>query len=236
MAPTESRAKKRTANSQGGPDTKKRHTEASKPKTKTVPVTSTIQDEESSDQASSSSDVEMQDAHQIQDVVLAQAGTGASQFFPFDPRWRIPHLFLPTDICSLGYESHQTQKQILAQRKASKPNAAMMEQAKRIWASARKRDLPRAEREKLCKQLADLINGKVVEVVFKHDASRIIQTVRQVLAGIRQSPLTNWSIARQVWKKRRERDGRIRTERALSRTSAEQVFQGLVSRPWIVLS
>jgi pumilio family protein 6 len=53
----------------------------------------------------------------------------------------------------------------------------MMDQAKRIWASAGQRDLPRADREKLCKQLADLIRGKVADVVFKHDASRIIQTV-----------------------------------------------------------
>lgn len=52
-----------------------------------------------------------------------------------------------------------------------------MDQAKRIWASARQRDLPKAEREKLIKDLANLIKGKVTDVVFKHDASRVIQTV-----------------------------------------------------------
>jgi pumilio homology domain family member 6 len=52
-----------------------------------------------------------------------------------------------------------------------------MDEAKRIWASARQKDTPRAEREKLCKDLAGVVKGKVTEVVFKHDASRMIQTV-----------------------------------------------------------
>lgn len=66
------------------------------------------------------------------------------------------------------------------QRKAAKPNAKIIEQAKRIWADAGKLDISKEERQKHIKQLMDVVRGKVQEVVFKHDASRIIQTVRGV--------------------------------------------------------
>jgi pumilio homology domain family member 6 len=82
-----------------------------------------------------------------------------------------------TNVRLLAFESHKAQKELQSQRKAAKPNAVVMDQAKRIWASARQKDTPRAEREKLCKDLAVIVKGKVTEVVFKHDASRMIQTV-----------------------------------------------------------
>jgi hypothetical protein len=77
-------------------------------------------------------------------------------------------------------ESHKVQKELYAQRKAAKPNAEVIEQAKRVWADARKLNISKEERQKYIKQLMDVVRGKVQEVVFKHDASRIIQTVRGV--------------------------------------------------------
>jgi len=87
-------------------------------------------------------------------------------------------------------ESHKVQKELYAQRKAAKPNAGIIEQAKRVWAGARKLNISKEEREKYIKQLLDIVRGKVQEVVFKHDASRIIQTVR----GIRSSDKWEWYI------------------------------------------
>lgn len=63
------------------------------------------------------------------------------------------------------------------QRKAAKPNAEVIEQAKRVWADARQLNISKEERKKHTIQLMDVVRGKVQEVVFKHDASRIIQTV-----------------------------------------------------------
>lgn len=62
------------------------------------------------------------------------------------------------------------------QRKAQKPNSELLNTAKRTWALARQKEIPKQEREKHIKALIDVIRGKVQEIVFKHDASRIVQT------------------------------------------------------------
>ncbi|KAG8964588.1 pumilio domain member 6 [Tulasnella sp. 419] len=74
-------------------------------------------------------------------------------------------------------ESHQSQRLLQAQRKATKPNSALLTEAKRVWATARKIDLPKAERQASIQELMRTVRGKVKEIVFKHDASRIIQTL-----------------------------------------------------------
>ncbi|KAJ1305592.1 hypothetical protein OPQ81_000589 [Rhizoctonia solani] len=74
-------------------------------------------------------------------------------------------------------EGHKAQKELQAQRRASKPHSALLTEAKRVWALARKIDIPRAERQKYIEELMNVLRGNVQDIVFKHDASRIVQTL-----------------------------------------------------------
>ncbi|KXN85890.1 Pumilio homology domain family member 6 [Leucoagaricus sp. SymC.cos] len=74
-------------------------------------------------------------------------------------------------------ESHKSQKALLEQRKAVKPHSTLLTDAKRVWSLARQKNIPSAERQKHVQSLMNVIRGKVKEIVFKHDASRIVQTI-----------------------------------------------------------
>lgn len=76
---------------------------------------------------------------------------------------------------------------MLRQRQASKPHADLLSEAKKHWSSARQRNIPRAEREKHVKLLLNAVRGKIQDLVFKHDASRVVQTV-SVLSFILDLP------------------------------------------------
>ena len=78
---------------------------------------------------------------------------------------------------SASRQSHKEQKALLDQRKAAKPHSALLTEAKRAWSLARQKNLSKDERTKHIHALMDIIRGKVNEIVFKHDASRIVQTV-----------------------------------------------------------
>lgn len=67
---------------------------------------------------------------------------------------------------------------MLRQRQAAKPHANLLAEAKKHWSQARQKTLPRAEREKHAAKLLEAVRGKVQDLVFKHDASRVVQTVR----------------------------------------------------------
>ena len=73
-------------------------------------------------------------------------------------------------------ESHKAQRALLEQRKAAKPHSAVLTEAKRAWTLARQKNISKAERTKHLNALMDIIRGKVKDIVFKHDASRIVQT------------------------------------------------------------
>src|SRR5690606_518653 len=48
--------------------------------------------------------------------------------------------------------------------------------AKKLWEKLRLTDLPKEERQTVMKDMMKLITGKVQEIIFKHDMSRIIQS------------------------------------------------------------
>lgn len=73
-------------------------------------------------------------------------------------------------------EAHAQQKKIAAERKAAKPHADILTRGKRIWEQIRRKDINKDERKKLIEELCNLMKGRVSELVFKHDASRIVQT------------------------------------------------------------
>ncbi|CAE6500228.1 unnamed protein product [Rhizoctonia solani] len=83
----------------------------------------------------------------------------------------------PTKDPQASREGHKVQKELQAQRRASKPHSALLAEAKRVWALARKIDIPRAERQKHIDELMNVLRGNVQDIVFKHDASRIVQTL-----------------------------------------------------------
>lgn len=52
----------------------------------------------------------------------------------------------------------------------------MISQAKKIWEDLRRGDLDRDETKRQMTNIMSVITGHVQEIIFKHDASRIIQT------------------------------------------------------------
>ncbi|KAJ3179868.1 hypothetical protein HDU87_002436 [Geranomyces variabilis] len=72
-------------------------------------------------------------------------------------------------------QSRAEQKQAKQERKASKPNAPLIQEAKAIWETLRQKKLSARDRKSEMKALMDLVRGKVKDIIFKHDASRIIQ-------------------------------------------------------------
>ena len=73
-------------------------------------------------------------------------------------------------------ESHKAQKLLQDQRRAAKPHSSLLVEAKKVWSLARQKKIPTSERQKHVKNLMSVIRGKVKDIVFKHDASRIVQT------------------------------------------------------------
>ncbi|KAF3905498.1 hypothetical protein ABW20_dc0109206 [Dactylellina cionopaga] len=74
-------------------------------------------------------------------------------------------------------ESHATQKKLVNERKLAKPNADILHRSKKIWERLRRKShVPLDERKKLTDELFTIVTGRVKELVFKHDASRVIQT------------------------------------------------------------
>jgi pumilio family protein 6 len=74
-------------------------------------------------------------------------------------------------------ESHKAQRELLTQRRAAKPHSALLADAKRVWAQARRTDVTAAERKAHVRDLMAIVRGHVKDLVMKHDASRIIQTL-----------------------------------------------------------
>ena len=74
-------------------------------------------------------------------------------------------------------ESHKAQRQLHAERRAAKPHASLLVDAKSHWALARQKNISKPERQKHINALMDAVRGKVQDIVFKHDASRIVQTL-----------------------------------------------------------
>ena len=73
-------------------------------------------------------------------------------------------------------EFHAKQKALAQERKAAKPNAKLITRSKKLWERLRiKSAVPLEERKKLVAELFEIITGRVMEFVFKHDSVRVIQ-------------------------------------------------------------
>ncbi|KAJ2957959.1 hypothetical protein NQZ79_g6437 [Umbelopsis isabellina] len=88
-------------------------------------------------------------------------------------------------------EAHQNQKVLRQERKSNKPGYEILTEAKKVWEKLRRGDIKRDEKQKLMKEIMEMIEGRVGDLIFKHDASRIIQTClkqgnsaqRNIIAG-----------------------------------------------------
>ncbi|KAJ8124578.1 hypothetical protein O1611_g9062 [Lasiodiplodia mahajangana] len=74
-------------------------------------------------------------------------------------------------------ESHQKQRQLAQDRKASKPLADELTRAKKLWERLRRKShVPKEERDKLVEELFAITTGRMKDFVLKHDAVRVVQT------------------------------------------------------------
>jgi pumilio family protein 6 len=74
-------------------------------------------------------------------------------------------------------ESHAKQKQLVAERKASKPLAEQVARTKKIWERLRRKShVPLEERKQLVEELFEIITGRIKDYVLKHDSVRVVQT------------------------------------------------------------
>ncbi|KAI0674047.1 ARM repeat-containing protein [Trametes maxima] len=151
--------KKRLAPSQAGPKTKKPNLEKApeKAKKRSKPVTSAIKEESAESSEEESFDEEKEEDESERAGEAMEVAESAK-----DP--------------NAARESHKVQKALLEQRKAAKPHSALLTEAKQAWTLARQKNLTKEERAKYIRALMDTIRGKVKDIVFKHDASRIVQT------------------------------------------------------------
>nr|GAT52007.1 predicted protein [Mycena chlorophos] len=154
--------KKRAAPAQGGRNTKKVHIDKSvdKPaadKKRSRPVTRPEPEE--------SADDEENDMEDEDEGFADNAGDENAMETDDPPRNPLA-----------SKEAHKAQKILHGQRKAAKPHSTLLADAKRVWCLANAQNVPPAERQKHVNDLMAVIRGHVKEIVFKHDASRIVQT------------------------------------------------------------
>ncbi|KAJ4474996.1 armadillo-type protein [Lentinula aciculospora] len=164
--------KKRSAESQSGPEPKKakktdvatRKLETAKKAKRSIPVTVTSfpandtgdsEDEDEFDDAED--DVDFDDQAVDDDTMKIDSGEVEGK--------------------TSARESHIAQKVLQQSRKAAKPHSDLISEAKRVWALARSQSISAKERKKHIVELMNVVRGKVKLIVFKHDASRIIQTL-----------------------------------------------------------
>ncbi|KAF7377819.1 PUM-HD domain-containing protein [Mycena sanguinolenta] len=162
-------SKKRPAASQGGPKPKKVHVDKSAVATKadrkrSRPVTLPAKDSDATDSDEDLGDEVEDVAEEIdQDEYSMDIEEGSGNKTPKDP--------------TTSREAHKMQKALQEQRRAAKPHSTLLADAKRVWVQANAINISSTDRQKHIHDLMDVIRGKVKDIVFKHDASRIVQTV-----------------------------------------------------------
>ena len=172
-APAESKTKKARVESSAATTAK---SSTDKGKKRSQPVTLPVQN--TSDASSDEGSEQEFDDEDEMDVDAAEEGPSQSAK---DPNGAVLEDVIPgqtTDMLhSAARESHKAQRALLEQRKAAKPHSTLLAEAKRAWSLARQKNISKDERTKHINALMEVVRGKVKDIVFKHDASRIVQTI-----------------------------------------------------------
>ncbi|THH04911.1 hypothetical protein EW145_g5179 [Phellinidium pouzarii] len=74
-------------------------------------------------------------------------------------------------------EAHKARKILHNERRAAKQHADVLAAAKVLWTAARRKESPREQRSRDIAALMEAVRGRVQDLVLKHDASRIVQTL-----------------------------------------------------------
>jgi pumilio family protein 6 len=74
-------------------------------------------------------------------------------------------------------KAHVAQRLLTQQRRAAKKHSALLADAKRAWSLARQKSISKEKRASHIAFLVGIVRGKIQDIVFKHDASRIVQTI-----------------------------------------------------------
>ncbi|OMJ22015.1 Pumilio homology domain family member 6, partial [Smittium culicis] len=77
-------------------------------------------------------------------------------------------------------EKNREQKLLKEQRKSAKPEYQLISDLKKRWEIFRRKDNPLNKRHKAVAESLEMIKGKIKEVTFKHDCSRIIQSILKI--------------------------------------------------------
>ncbi|KAJ7595727.1 armadillo-type protein [Mycena floridula] len=160
-------SKKRSAASQAGPNPKKAHLEQPKKAPKrSRPVTAAVEPDSDSEDSDDGQD-EFEDIEEEEDQVEETMDVDIDE---------TTHPLAAKDP-NAAREGHKAQKALLEQRRAARPHSSLIADAKQMWGLARQKSIPVSERQKHVRDLMDVIRGKVKDIVFKREASRIVQTV-----------------------------------------------------------
>jgi len=177
-------AQKRKLEEKKAPSSKRQHTESaraekkrSRPITDNRPPSREESDEDDYEEVPGDEDQWTDEDDDNMDVDAAEESEKLAQ--PKNPNGAPPPSSFSAclELSTAARESHQAQKLLHEQRKAAKPHSDLLVESKRVWSQLCRKNLSTTERQKHVKDLMKIIRGKVKDIVFKHDASRIVQTV-----------------------------------------------------------
>ncbi|OZJ05223.1 hypothetical protein BZG36_02452 [Bifiguratus adelaidae] len=75
-------------------------------------------------------------------------------------------------------ESRAEQKRLRIERRGHKPSEEIMQKAKKVWEKLRRADLnkDKAAKNIVMDEMMQVLDGRIQELILRHDASRVIQT------------------------------------------------------------
>lgn len=90
-------------------------------------------------------------------------------------------------------EQHQEQKKLLAERKLHRKSGVQVQKIKSLWEKLRikKPTPPKAVRDKLSDEIWNLSKDCILDLVMKHDASRVVQTLVKYSSKQRREAIAN---------------------------------------------
>lgn len=93
---------------------------------------------------------------------------------------------------SNGVSQHAEQRKTLKERKLQRKSGETVQQIKSLWERLRVKNppIPKPVREKLCNEIWELSNDCIEDLVLKHDASRIVQTLVKYSSKERREQIT----------------------------------------------
>jgi pumilio homology domain family member 6 len=73
-------------------------------------------------------------------------------------------------------DAHAARKQLAKERKLAKPEGETIIALNKLWEKLRMKSLPAAERKQVLTEFFELVDGRIADLAFKHDAARVIQS------------------------------------------------------------